>query len=108
MRRIPTLIDLYIWAFVVGLAAGLLSLFSSPARPHGWYPWECCSNEDCAPVEKMEMVPEGRRVTTRHGTVLVPVSHPVKASQDSDFHACMRRGDSGEMELICWFEPSGS
>lgn len=108
MRSRRTLIDVYILALVFGIAAGLV-LFPAPAHPHGWYPWECCSNEDCAPVEKVEMVSQGRRVTTRHGTVLVPVDYrPVKVSQDAQFHACMRRGETGEMELICWFEPSGS
>lgn len=85
----------------------------SPAYSHEWYPKDCCSDQDCARVEKIEQVPEGMRVTTKHGTVLVPVDYKRRPSEDSDFHACISNYPSEDGSpivpyLICFFEPSGS
>ena len=93
------------------LATSLLA--PVPARGHSWYPQACCSGKDCARVEKIELVPAGRMVTTKHGTILVPVDFQARESEDSDFHACISKGDGefapvGELSLTCWFEPKGS
>ena len=62
---------------------------ATPAAAHDWYPMECCHAMDCAPVEKVEMLPGppmasmlstpaqanslgAMLVTTRHGSVVVP------------------------------------
>jgi len=37
------------------LSVGIL-VFSNQAKSHDWYPMECCSGLDCAPVEKVEML----------------------------------------------------
>ena len=93
------------------------------ARAHDWYPIECCSGMDCAPVEKVEIVPADRftasslippamaapsamLVTTKHGTVLVPGNFQRRESKDGRMHACMRRSQyGGEMKLLCVFFP---
>jgi len=71
------------------LAAALA--VATPAAAHDWYPMECCHAMDCAPVDKVEMLPGpsiasmlstpaqadsvgGMLVTTRHGSVLVPAN----------------------------------
>lgn len=103
------------WSYTLALsfAAGVvLWQLTTPARAHSWYPKDCCSGDDCAVVLKIEQTREGRLVTTKHGTVLVPPTFTARPSEDNDFHACMAPsdgmyGDSGPA-LICWFEPSGS
>jgi hypothetical protein len=99
------------------LLASLLA--ATPVAAHDWYPLECCHGQDCAPVDKVEMVPtpavsgpDGAAaglpvmmVTTRHGTVLVPASFPRRESKDHRMHACMMPGEGGRMRLICIFMP---
>lgn len=56
------------------LAAVLAISLTTPAWDHSWYPMECCHENDCAPVDKVERVEEwkGMWMTTKHGTVWVP------------------------------------
>lgn len=93
----------------------------TPAASHDWYPMECCSGMDCAPVEKVEILQApaiaafmppstaspigGMLVTTVHGSVVVPANFPRRTSKDSRMHACMRPGPAGTMRLICIFLP---
>jgi hypothetical protein len=99
------------------LMAALMAA-ATPAAAHEWYPMECCHNQDCAAVDKVEMVPTpaatgsengsqrpSMRVTTRHGTVVVPSSFPRRESKDHRMHACMLPGEGGKMRLICIFMP---
>jgi hypothetical protein len=77
---------------------------------------------DCAPVEKVEMLPGpsiasmlaapaqadglgAMLITTRHGSVVVPADFPRRESKDNRMHACMRPGPNGGMRLICIFLP---
>lgn len=103
------------------LMAVLLAL-ATPAMAHDWYPLECCHAMDCAPVEKVEMLPGpamasvagaladssslgGMIVTTKHGSVLVPGNFPRRESKDNQMHVCMRPGEGGSMRLLCIFMP---
>jgi hypothetical protein len=100
------------WLLAVLMAA-------TPAAAHDWYPLECCHNMDCAPVDRVEIVPtptaaDGQgvsvaptamMVTTRHGTALVPASFPRRESKDHRMHACMLPSEGGRMRLICLFLP---
>jgi hypothetical protein len=103
------------------LAAALMA--ATPAAAHDWYPMECCSSMDCAPVEKVEMLPGpaiasmlstpaqadalgAMLVTTKHGSVVVPANFPRRESKDNRMHACMRPNPGGNgMRLICIFLP---
>jgi hypothetical protein len=104
--------------------AALLALVT-PAAAHDWYPIECCSGMDCAPVDKVEIVPgpqfsgmlstpayaaapSAMLVTTKQGSVIVPANFPRRESKDNRMHACMRPGDGGTMRLICIFIPPAS
>ena len=104
------------------LLGALLLASASPAAAHDWYPMECCSGMDCAPVEKVEILQGpaiasflptpgqsslvgGMLVTTKHGSVVVPANFPRRESKDSRMHACMRPGPNGTMRLICVFLP---
>lgn len=103
-------------ALVVALLlSGLASVLA-----HDWYPVHCCSGQDCAPVDRAEMVAGAAMtgalqlsplplmlVTTKHGTAVVPPNFVRQESPDHQLHACMRkRGDT--MELICLFVPPSS
>ena len=99
-----------------------LLVAATPAAAHDWYPIECCHSMDCAPVEKVEMLPGpgmasllstpaqaaplgGMLVTTKHGSVAVPATFPRRESKDHRMHACMRPDQAGSMRLICIFLP---
>ena len=99
------------------ILAGLL-LSSTAAAAHDWYPIECCSGMDCAPVEKVEIIslqsagimgsaplPGSMLITTKHGTVIVPANFPRRESKDNQMHACIRPSTGGTPRLICLFLP---
>ena len=103
------------------LLAALLAV-ATPAAVHDWYPMECCSTMDCAPVEKVEILQgpamasmlgatssssmsSSMLVTTKHGTAIVPANFPRRESKDHRMHVCMRPGEGGTMRLICIFMP---
>jgi hypothetical protein len=93
---------------------------------HQLYDADCCNQIDCAPVEKVEVVPTGRMhagmsllptaklptttiITTKHGTVAIPEDFTGKSrrqSRDGRMHACIRQTASGA-KLICLYEPPG-
>ena len=97
--------------------AGLL-LVATAAVAHDWYPIECCSGMDCAPVEKVEIMPVQSAgimgsttlpgtmmITTKHGSVIVPANFPRRESKDNRMHACIRASGGGNLRLICLFLP---
>lgn len=99
-------------------AASLLALSTLPAEAHDWYPHECCHGQDCAVVESIRVIDpsmtttaDGQimatmRVTTRHGTAIVPSNFPRRESKDNRMHACMRFSlEMKDMKLICLFMP---
>jgi hypothetical protein len=79
---VNTRISTIIWL----VAAVVLS--SAQVGAHSWYPKECCSGNDCAPVEKATwLVPVGGGlpqlvVTSGVGTAIVPNNFPVRDSKD--------------------------
>ncbi|MGY6248815.1 hypothetical protein ACXIUS_14810 [Bosea thiooxidans] len=103
-------------AMVLFLAAGAMPVHAHEA-PSGWdYPFYCCLDSDCAPIEA-EAVREG------HGGFIVtiaPGKHPMwsserrqplilevpydkaKQSPDGRWHICI--DDTGD--LLCFFAPA--
>ena len=81
------------------------------AKPHSWYPKECCHHDDCAPVESVLTLapPDGSGpqllVRSKHGTVLVPRDFPVRQSKDSRMHICVRDDPYGSKDVMCLFMP---
>ena len=92
-------------AVTTALIAGTLMV--SGAAAHDWYPRECCHNIDCAPVERIEPLPDGSlRVTSRVGTTVVPTWFPRQPSPDDHMHICMvRYSHLDGMRAICLFVP---
>jgi hypothetical protein len=105
------------------LVALLLVSYAASAHEDGQmhYPVECCHQMDCAPVDKVEVVPSARYasmgffskapsimvVTPKHGTVTIPRDDPSftpRKSEDGRMHACILQTASGP-KLICFFEP---
>ena len=103
--------NILILAFAL-LLAGLIVL-AGKARAHGWYPHECCHDQDCAVVEKVDMLPAipmatgaiSMVVTTKYGTAIVPASFPRRESKDGQMHACMLPDSNGNMRVLCLFMP---
>jgi hypothetical protein len=94
---------------------GSTSLFWRPlAWAHGWYPKDCCQDNDCGPVESLvRLVPTGGGVpqlvvTSKHGKAIVPHNFPLRESKDGRMHVCMQHDPWGEMRVICLFVPPGA
>lgn len=72
-------------AFMVG---AFVLAFHRVALPHSWYPPECCSDQDCAPM------PESQRPTPLPGGAWMLVTGEVvprtkvRWSPDAAFHLC--------------------
>lgn len=82
--------------------AGLLVLaLATAAQAHSWYPSECCSDRDCAPVpaSTVREAPEGFTILPQGD--FVPRGKE-KFSPDGAYHVC--RYPSGG--LICLFVPA--
>lgn len=102
--------------------AMLLAVWVTQTLAHrafgGWdYPFECCSEADCAQIDVSEVqeTPSGFIVTIRPGrhpmwvterrqTVVLEIPYQkARLSPDRFFHLCMN--DAGE--LLCFFAPAG-
>src|ERR1700704_848407 len=92
---------------VMATALTAATLMVSGAAGHDWYPRHCCGNVDCAPVERVELLPDGSlRLTSRVGTTIVPTSFPRQPSPDDQMHICMvRYSHLDGMRAICLFVP---
>jgi hypothetical protein len=89
-----------------GAVVALLVLVP-PASAHQWYSRECCGEMDCAPVEHVDVLPDGAlRVTSRIGTTVVPANFPRQESPDQNMHVCMvRYSHFDDMRPVCFFVP---
>lgn len=95
------------------LAAIILVVMATPALTHSdghmEYDKECCSDRDCAPVDRVQSTPEGDVMTSKFGTVLVPrnvreeTPWKVKKSKDSRYHVCISETTKG---LLCVYYPA--
>ncbi len=74
-----------------------------PARAHSFYPWECCSSQDCWPMGRDADAREPDPIGTHAGWLLqdgtiVPYQ-AARPSPDGRFHIC-RQGGRASGELI--------
>jgi hypothetical protein len=81
---------------------------SSPSMSHDWYPWECCSDNDCAPIPVAETpreegggftLTDGRRVNYRD----------LKPSPDGLWHLCEQKWPTNtrKRKILCLYGPIG-
>ncbi len=81
------------------LAGMMLALPSAWA--HDWYPPQCCSGRDCAPLAagRVKVTPEAYIIDGIHR-----VAHNrVQWSPDGEYHACFPGGD--KLVLGCFWAP---
>jgi hypothetical protein len=87
----------------------LFLLFASPAVAHDWYPYSCCSSQDCQPVP-CEELSENKSGSWNYGTYNFTPAQ-VKPSQDKNCHVCIHEytqfGGSQKMPM-CVFIQQGS
>jgi hypothetical protein len=77
------------------LELSLVTALSLNHMAHSWYPQECCSDRDCAPVEDVEVVEGGYRTQG----LFVP-SGRARPSLDARYHLCRYHN-----YVICFFVP---
>lgn len=105
---------LVIGLMLMGLFIGAILSASAHDSPSGWsYPLECCSDRDCAEVDKAGYVTtsDGRvlmSVTTKFGTMTVDENTKRYDSKDSKLHACIYKYPDGAPRVICIFYPPGT
>jgi len=78
-------------------------VFMLRASAHSWYDFDCCSDNDCAPITPDDVVttPNGYRIK---GTWTVPYDAPqIRPSRDNDFHVC----EYPKGTVRCLYVPTG-
>ena len=81
-------------------------LASSPvAHAHAWYPFECCSGDDCSLADIVVRRDDGSYLVTARGmSVVIPATYLYwRPSPDGQVHVCIR----GSM-LVCAFRGPGA
>ena len=86
------------------LAAYLLgcSMVALPAAAHSWYPFDCCTVDDCSPIRSMyprEIDGEYVYVGDK-GEAILTLNTSIRDSKDHRMHVCIREG-----KLLCLFLP---
>lgn len=74
---------------------------TSAAMAHSWYPPDCCSDQDCKPINCIELI------ETRDGFEFDGVSFDKKAeraSHDRHCHVCISKAGKG----LCVFTLQGT
>jgi hypothetical protein len=83
-------------------------LSTTGARAHSWYPWECCSDNDCAPIALQETPRE-----EKGGFTLIDGRHisykEVRPSPDGQWHLCEQKWPANvrERKILCVYAPIG-
>lgn len=85
-------VTLLVGAFLFGLKA---------AGAHDFYPWDCCSDRDCAPhpADDIEETVEGFTIKSTGEFV---ERAKVRVAPDGQFHSCRNPNTN---VLICLFQP---
>lgn len=96
-----------VWAFVLAIGAYAHDAPPTPTQPLGWaYGWECCSNQDCAPVAESAIgeTSEGY-VIQRTGEVIAYNDKRIKRSRDEFYHRCAPAGNMDSPRSLCLYVP---
>jgi len=97
------------WSLLGGIAFVIVLGLAQPARSHSWYDADCCSDQDCEPVNTVSFVAGDEVsvpvmvVTTSLGTKPLTPATRIRESRDSRMHACIYQG-----RLICLYMPPGN
>lgn len=99
------------------MLAALSSCSAYPALAHSWYDHECCHDQDCGPILRVEKVASWSNfggaptdpqlpviiLITSHGRGQVTEKTKIKESKDSASHACVVAG-----HIRCWYQAPGN
>jgi len=100
--REPGTLPLWLYALIFVVIVGL-GVWLSPAKAHSFYPWECCSSQDCWPMGAAADAKEPDPVGTPAGWLLVDGTVvpylAARPSPDGRFHVC-RQGGRGDGAMI--------
>lgn len=94
------------WLIFLGIIIITIISVIGAAKSHSWYPFECCSDNDCAPVDHAKLEIDHWILTSKHGTVIVPSTMQLRDSKDNKMHVCMVKDSDGNMKPLCVFIPS--
>jgi len=95
------------------LAMPLIAGLELPAHAHGWYPKECCSNDDCMPADAIATNEQGQKVViVGHHRIPIPRRLDARPSADNQIHICfaiLEAENSAPYALpLCLFVPAQS
>jgi hypothetical protein len=77
------------WIHASTLAIGLTTGGMLAAYAHSWYPVECCSQNDCAPADRIETGPRGIiAVMVGNRRIEIPPGFAARSSPDNQIHIC--------------------
>jgi hypothetical protein len=109
LRSIPGVLRRrFVLEAVLMLLLVTVILWNQGASAHSWYPWERCSDNDCAPISTTE-VP----VERDGGFDLVDGRHisykDVRPSPDGQWHLCEQKSavNARDRRIICVYAPIG-
>jgi hypothetical protein len=87
---------------IAALTGGFLLALIGHARSHDWYPWECCSDRDCAPIEASDVDEKAEGFTIKSTGEFIERSR-VRVAPDDQFHLCRNQSTNA---IICFFQPN--
>lgn len=94
------------YGLLTGAALLMLAMCIDSQQSHGhsWYPSECCSGQDCAPVPEAEISERG--AWFRYKDVEFP-KQSTKQSPDDQYHVCYVKppGMGGQPFIRCMWRP---
>lgn len=98
-----------VFALAIVLLFGLA--MAAPLFAHSWYPWECCSDRDCAPVPAGKVKEVFGGWLLEDGTFIAYAE--ARVSPDKDFHVCRRQDGKGPLIRLdkkpaCFWAPIGA
>lgn len=83
---------------------------AAPAFAHSWYPYECCSGQDCAPID-LQQTPkeEGGGFTLQDGSHRHIAYKDVRMSPDGQWHLCESKWQTNlaDRKIYCVYGPVG-
>jgi hypothetical protein len=97
----------FLWPQIwLGFAIAMATTTS--ARAHEWYPWECCSNDDCAPISASDTPHEERGGFRLSDGRHVPYQS-LRPSPDGQWHLCEQKwpAEVGRRRILCVYAPHG-
>lgn len=82
------------------------ALAPAGTHAHSWYPPQCCNENDCRKVDRIDVLSNGDLVI-HFGSheVLVPRGFEKQPSRDQNAHVCVYRTITGRWAPRCVFLP---